>query len=310
MTIPVLIIGGPTASGKSNLALDLAQEANGFIINGDSLQIYKGLNILTASPTDTDKHLVPHRLYGIMGPGQACTVALWQDMALEEIKSAQGRLPIVVGGTGLYLNALVEGLSHIPSVSASVRSQARQEYETLGQDAYHQRLRQVDPLSATKINAGDQQRLTRAWEVYLQTGKPLSQWQSQKDKNKISQLKISQVVLLPDREALYKRAEERFMKMIQQGALEEVREMMTILPSSHPLSKALGFAPLALYLKDQLTLDEAMERSIVATRQYIKRQYTWFRNQVREALILEEVYFSEESPALKNRVLDFLKSKK
>lgn len=309
MKVPVLIIGGPTASGKSSLALDLAQELDGIIINGDSLQIYKGLEILTASPSHQDRQEVPHRLYGLLDKDHVCTVGMWQDLALREITSAKGKFPIIVGGTGLYLDSLIKGLSTIPPISKATRDQARQEYETLGANAFHHRLQEIDPQAASRIAPGDTQRMTRAWEVYLETQVPLSQWQQKKKKKKIKDLNPFSILVLPDRETLYAHAEERFAHMIDLGVLEEVKATMTIISPSHPLTKAIGFLPLAEYLKNHLTLEEAIDQSKTMTRQYIKRQYTWFRNQVQNAFMVDHIYARREKTNILSDLLETLRQK-
>ena len=310
MKIPILIVGGVTASGKSNLALDLAKSLNGVILNGDSLQIYKGLPLLTAAPDLKQTKEGLHRLYGVLPPHQPCTVAIWQNLVLKEISSAHalGKVPIVVGGTGLYLQSLVKDFSEFPEISPEIRQKARREYEILGAVPYHERLKQVDAKTAKRIHASDGQRCIRAWEIFLQTGTPLSVWQSQKKTSKIDHLHPIQILLLPDRLKVYRQAEKkRFMHMIQTGALEEVRFLMDTLSKEQSLYKALGFEALSDHLRGNLTLEEAVETSLRDTRRYIKRQYTWFRNQVQEAFIIHEIYESEKNSAILENLINFLK---
>lgn len=292
MKIPILIIGGPTASGKSALALDLALHFNGVILNGDSLQIYKGLPILTAKPTLEAFAKVPHCLYNLFQEKEVCSVAQWQSLALDHINEAslRGNLPIVAGGTGMYLNSLIKGLSLIPEVSPSLRLRVRQDYETLGSFAFYERLIAKDPASSL-LKPGDKQRCMRAWEVLLETGKPLSEWQKNLNRTALEPLKIETILLLPDREQLYAYSAERFGAMLRAGVIEEIKEFNQRHPAqSHSLAKAVGYRELSAYIEGKLSLEEACALAQQATRHYIKRQFTWFHNQVKEACVIKAIY--------------------
>ena len=307
MKTNILIIGGPTASGKSKLALDLAEKLNGVIINGDSMQIYKDLHLLTAKPSKQDLQKIEHRLYGVLDLDEPCSVAKWQKLALKEIDdiSRQGKTPIIVGGTGLYLNALVEGLSSIPEVSPKIRTQARKDYDQMGSQKFHDRLKEHDPTMGEKLPPEDRQRCIRAWEVFQETGKSISEFQGAKNREPIKHLNPIQIMILPDRGALNQRSEDRFDQMMEGGALEEVKALLQNHPQpNHPLAKAVGVPELTSYLRGEVTLDEAIELAKISTRQYAKRQSTWFRNQVKEAYVVDEVYSGE----VLEEVLRFVKS--
>lgn len=287
----IVILGGPTASGKSKLALDLAEACNGVIINGDSLQVYKGFDLLTAKPSQEDQDRVPHRLYGFLENSETCTAARWQKLALEEIRTCQNHLPIVVGGTGLYLDTLIKGLSKIPAIDPGIRKQARHDYTTLGAKAFHERLSVVDSDLADRVPPTDRQRCIRAWEVYQQTGKPLTQWQKIRETEAISFLKSIVIVLDPPRDELTVRAEKRFLAMLDQGVLREVESLLgEESPPSQTLLKAIGYRELKDHLQGAITLEEATNLALIATRQYIKRQSTWFRNQFKATVVMDHCY--------------------
>lgn len=278
----VVVIGGPTASGKSGLALDIALARNGTVINADSMQLYAELDVLTARPGAEDLALAPHRLYGVLPAAERGSAARWRDMALAEIAEAHaaGRLPIVVGGTGLYLRTLMEGLSAVPAVPDEVRKAAHARLQDLGGEAFRAELVRRDPASA-KLNPGDTTRLTRAWEVLEATGHPLSHWQTQRAEGAPEGLDFSVLVLDPPRDALYANCDRRFRVMMGQGALEEVRRLDALgLDPDLPAMKALGVPELRDHLRGALTLDEAIALAQQSTRRYAKRQVTWFRHQL------------------------------
>lgn len=307
---PVIIIAGPTASGKSALALSLAKTLGGNLINGDSLQIYRGLPLLTAMPSAEDQKQAPHYLYGHLAPNdQVCSVAQWQKLALSCIETSykQGRLPMVVGGTGLYLNALLKGLSHIPDVSPAVKEKSRTRHHSGGNKALYQDLQQWDPLLATRFHPNDTQRLLRGWEVFSETGIPLSTWQEKRDTNPIAHLRCYTILCLPPREALHKNAFNRLKKMGTQGAQSEVEALLTAgIPLSAPVFRALGAKEVASYLQEEITRQEAFDQAYYATRQYIKRQSTWFRHQLEPDLIwtdadrLPEMILEKLPPEIRN----------
>ncbi len=274
---------GATASGKSAFALSLAQKIGGVIINADSQQIYSDLRILTARPSPQEEASVPHKLYGTMAAHENCSAGIWLRHAKMEIDWARSQniTPIVVGGTGLYIKALTQGIAEIPDIDASIRAQAISDYEQMGKESFSERLLAIDPAFFERLKVYDKQRLVRAYEVWLGSGKSLSWWQSQAvaapyPTNEFELTKIE----LP-REELYERCNARFVKMLEAGALEEVGQLMTLnLPDNLPIMKTIGVRELASYLHGEINLDEAIELCQTATRQYAKRQMTWFRRQV------------------------------
>ncbi|WP_448203180.1 tRNA (adenosine(37)-N6)-dimethylallyltransferase MiaA [Azospirillum sp. sgz302134] len=278
----VVVIGGPTASGKSGMALDIAEAFGGTVINADSMQLYADLDVLTARPGAEDLERVPHRLYGVLPASKRGSAARWRDMALVEIAlaHAEGRLPVVVGGTGLYLRSLMEGLSAVPAIPEEIRKAAHDRLRELGGEAFREELVRRDPASA-KLNPGDTTRLTRAWEVLEATGHPLSHWQTQTAEGAPAGLSFTVLVLDPPREALYANCDRRFELMMGQGALEEVRRLdAQALDPDLPAMKALGVPELRAHLHGELSLDEAIALAQQSTRRYAKRQVTWFRHQL------------------------------
>ena len=278
----VVVIGGPTASGKSGMALDIAVALGGTVINADSMQLYTDLDVLTARPGAEDLARAPHRLYGVLPASERGSAARWRDMALVEIAAAHaaGRLPVVVGGTGLYLRTLMEGLSAVPSIPEDVRKAAHARLRALGGEAFRAELVARDPASA-KLNPGDTTRLTRAWEVLEATGHPLSHWQTQTAEGAPEGLRFTVLVLDPPRDALYANCDRRFRVMMGQGALDEVRQLdARNLDPDLPAMKALGVPELRAHLRGELSLDEAIALAQQSTRRYAKRQVTWFRHQL------------------------------
>ena len=285
-----LVICGPTASGKSGLALSLARELNGVIINADSLQIYQGLPLLTAQPSAQDLEAAPHKLYATLSPDDTCNAQRWRELALLEMTAAvaQGKMPIIAGGTGLYIRALVSGFSPIPEIELNAREQASTLLERIGHAAFHQKLTEIDRTSAEKIPAGNTQRMIRAYEVYLGTGKPLSHWHEQKPVP-IPGWSFFIVTLLPRRETLYQNCNLRLDQMITAGALEEVRSFETEYPHHVNSKLALGYSDLSNYLNGTTkTLTTATDAAKQHTRNYAKRQVTWFKHQIQSDLVLEQ----------------------
>jgi tRNA dimethylallyltransferase len=286
----VILIAGPTASGKSALALDLALKTRGTIINADSMQIYAGLPILSSQPHREEIERVPHELYGILAPTERSSVARWLTLATAAINKtiAMERTPIVVGGTGLYFKALRGGLAAIPAIPPSLRAAAQTLYDEVGEEQFRLMLAKHDPEGAARLTKNDRQRLIRSYEVAVHTGKSLSQWQASARNfkgdnvmndndhptNTISHL------LMPAREDLYMACNQRFVRMIKCGAVEEVKTMVANnLNPELPIMKTLGFREIAFYLNGDISLEEAIAKAQQATRNYAKRQLTWFRNQ-------------------------------
>jgi tRNA dimethylallyltransferase len=282
LTGAVAVLYGPTASGKSDLAVVLAERLNGVVINADSLQVYAELRILTARPDEAAMARAPHHLFGVLPAAQACSAAWWRDAALQEIAAAQaaGKHPILVGGTGLYLKTLIEGLSPVPTADLEARARATALYEQLGGDAFRAQLAERDPAIAERLKPGDRQRLIRAWEVVEATGTPLSEWQAL-PKEPGHALDFSLIGLMPQRERLYARIDARFLSMLEHGALAEAARFDALgLPPSLPANKALGLPELRRHLKGEIDLAEATHLAQQMSRNYAKRQVTWFRHQM------------------------------
>ena len=279
----VVVIAGPTATGKSTLAADMAEALDGTVINADSIQVYRDLRVLTARPTPAEEARVPHRLYGVLGGGERCSAGAWCDMALAEIALArtQGRVPIVAGGTGLYLRALVDGLNTIPAIADEIRQATIELHETLGTTGLFEQLERWDPKTARHIDARNPQRVMRAWEVMVATGRPLAEWQADPTSGPPPDLAFQIVCLMPPRDVLYAGCNDRFAAMAAAGAVDEVRSVIDSgLPPEAPVRKAIGFSELAAHLTGGVSLSEAIEAGKGATRRYAKRQVTWFRHQI------------------------------
>jgi tRNA dimethylallyltransferase len=281
MSALVTLIAGPTASGKSALALQRARETGAAIVNADSQQLYADLRILSARPSAEDEGQAEHRLYGVADAADAWSVGRWARAVaplLAELR-AQERPALIVGGTGLYFTALTKGIADIPDVPASARDAAQETYDFLGEDALRARLSERDPRAAAAIAPGDRQRLTRAWAVLETTGRALSDWQAE-TRPLLTTGTYDRLVIEPERAVLYANCDRRVGLMVEQGALDEVRALTRRrLDPDLPAMKAVGVRDFAAHLKGKVTLDEAMDAVRQATRNYAKRQLTWFRNQ-------------------------------
>jgi len=271
-----LIVAGPTCSGKSALALALAQRFGGIVINADSMQVYRELRILTARPSPDDEAQAPHVLYGIRPAAEPGSVAWWRESALAAMEAA--RVPILCGGTGLYLRSLITGLADIPDPGEPARTEARALLAELGPAALHARLAAADPASAARLRPGDSQRIARAWEVWRGTGRGLAAWQDAAPPP--SGWTFSAILLDPPRTELRAAIAARFAAMLEQGALEEAAALLALdLDPALPAMRAHGVPELAAYLRGEAPLAEAQRRAVLATGQYTKRQATWFRHQ-------------------------------
>ena len=277
----IVLIGGPTASGKSAFALNLARETGGELINADSMQIYAGLDVLTAAPSPEDLTAAPHHLFGVADAADGWSVGKWQQAAVAVLAdiAARGRTAIVVGGTGLYFRALTHGLADIPPVSETQREVSALLYAAQGEPEFRDVLAALDPEAEARIEIGDRQRLLRAHAVAIATGKSLTAWQTD-TKPVLAEGTWRGVVLDLPRAQLYDRCDARFGLMVERGALEEVRAMETrSLDPALPALKAVGYRELAAYSRGETSLDEALDAARQETRRYAKRQLTWFRNQ-------------------------------
>ena len=299
----VIIVAGPTASGKSALALELAAVLVGTIINADSQQIYRDLDILSARPDAAAMRRVPHRLYGFLDAAERGSVGRWRALALAEIAAAQvrGSLPFLVGGTGLYLRTLQQGLAAVPPIPAAIRAEAAMLHDELGGTAFRERLMALDPAAASRLPRGDRQRLLRAWEVVRATGLPLGEWQ----RGAAGPLpyRFATILMMPPREALYAACDARFDAMIADGAVEEAAALAARgLAPDLPAMKAVGVPELLRHLRGETSLAGALAAGQRATRRYAKRQLTWFRHQIVPDLILDQ----QISEALLRQSRDFI----
>lgn len=313
--LPVVVIAGPTASGKSALALDLAAAFDAVIINADSMQIYRDLPILTAQPGPAALAVASHRLYGILALDDPATAMRWAGLAAAEIAAARERerLPILVGGTGLYLRALLQGFAPIPDIDPAYRAAAKTMLAELGPAGLHARLAARDPETAAQLRPSDSQRIMRAWEVLAATGKPLAWWQVQATTTPAPVQALS-LVVSPARSDLYAACDDRFIAMVARGAVAEVAAARAAYPGADGEQagfRALGFRELAEHLDGRLPIEAAVAAAQRATRNYAKRQTTWFRHQLPEAIFLtpdrEAMKFSQSSIAsMGHKIRDFL----
>ncbi|GAB5481380.1 MAG: tRNA (adenosine(37)-N6)-dimethylallyltransferase MiaA [Parasphingorhabdus sp.] len=274
----VALIVGPTASGKSALALELAKKQPSVIINADSAQVYADLQVLSARPDEQEMGRIDHRLYGYIDGAETCSAARWANDAKTEIASAHDHdiLPILVGGTGLYVRTLLNGIAPIPEIDSAVREKVRQMDIA---DAYAA-LQKEDSASAQRLNARDSSRIMRALEVVRSSGKTMGHWHAHMAGGIADEINLHPLVLLPPREWLYERCDRRFQNMLDNGAKEEVTALLKRdLSDDCPIMRAIGVPEIGAWLDGEINLEEAKTRAMAATRQYAKRQYTWFRNQ-------------------------------
>lgn len=275
----VALIAGPTASGKSALAIALAEKHHGTVINADSAQVYADLRVLSARPSIEEEARVPHRLFGHIDGADIYSAARWASEARAEIDAARaaGRLPILVGGTGLYLLTLIEGIAPVPEIEPEIREQVR---ALPVAEAYAELVR-LDPAAAARFRASDTTRVARALEVVRSTGLPIAHWQAERQGGIGDRIDLSAMILLPDRDWLIQRTDARFEAMLNGGAIDEVRalEARTDLAPNAPVRRAIGVREIADWLAGRIDRNEAATRARIATRQYAKRQYTWFRGQ-------------------------------
>ncbi len=274
----VALIAGPTASGKSALALALAEKHRGTVINADSMQVYADLRILTARPSPQEEARAPHRLFGHVDGAEAYSAARWAIEARAAIAEAHrdGRLPILAGGTGMYLRTLIEGIAPVPEIDPDVRAAVR----ALPVAAAHAELSRLDPAAAARLGPGDTSRVARALEVMRSTGRPLDEWQRRREGGIGDAYRIAPLILLPDRDWLADRIDRRFRHMagLARGEVEALLAR-TDIPADAPLLRAIGVREVGLVLTGESDLAEAHFAGSLATRQYAKRQYTWFRRQ-------------------------------
>jgi tRNA dimethylallyltransferase len=311
-----LLVAGPTASGKSALALAIAERIGGTIINTDSMQVYRELRVLTARPSAEEECRAPHRLYGIRPAAEAGSVSWWREAALEAMSEAHaaGHLPILTGGSGLYFAALTDGLAEIPDPGPAARAEARRLLAEQGPAALHASLQAVDPATAARLRPADSQRIARAWEVWRGTGFGLAAWQSRRGVP--APWRFSAILLDPPREALRAAISRRLEAMLRQGAVDEVRQLLALdLDPSLPAMRAHGVPEFSAYLRGAISLQEAARRTELVTGQYTKRQATWFRHHslapqprtfVINALYADSTQFSE---SYRDNLFTFIQNK-
>lgn len=274
----VAVIAGPTASGKSALAIRIAERAGGTIVNADASQVYRDLRVVSARPSEEEERRVPHRLFGHVDGNERMSAARWAGEARGAIaeEHARGRLPILVGGTGLYLRTLLDGIAPVPEIDPAIRDAVR----ALPVAVAHAALMREDSAAATRLAPGDSARIARALEVVRSTGRPLADWQRAREGGIGDTVSLRPLILLPDRELLNARIDARALAMLEGGAIEEVAALLARpLPTDAPIRRAIGVPELARLLAGEATMAETLDALRLATRRYAKRQYTWFRHQ-------------------------------
>lgn len=272
------LIAGPTASGKSALALALAERAGGVVINADSAQVYRDLRLVTARPSPEEEARAPHRLYGYRDGALPCSAADWAADAKQAIAKshAEGHLPILVGGTGLYLRTLLDGIAPVPPIDPDIRAKVR----ALPVERSYAALHEEDPEAAARLRPSDTTRVARALEVVRSTGRPLAEWQKERVGGIAGEITLAPLILLPARDWLYERCDRRFAEMMSDEGLAEVRQLLQRrLDPDLPVMRAIGVREIAAFFSGELSRQETLEAGRTATRQYAKRQYTWFSRQ-------------------------------
>ena len=277
----VYVIAGPTATGKSDLSISLANKVNGAVINSDSMQVYKNLEILTARPSINEMKSIDHHLYGFVDGNERYNVERWCNDAAAVIKKTSGNnlTPILVGGTGLYINTLINGLIDLPSIPELIKIESEKILQEFGKDFLINQIKNIDPESLKEINYNDTVRLRRIWEVFESTGKKFSEWKLNKNKKFITNYNIKILLFLPDREKNYQVVNSRFVNMMKRGAVEEVKKLLELnLHNSLPIMRAHGVPEIMKYLANEINLEECINKGQQVTRNYVKRQHTWWNS--------------------------------
>ena len=295
----LIVIAGPTASGKSALALDAARRFGGTIVNADSMQVYGDLRVVTARPTAAEETAVPHRLYGALPGADYCSAGRWRDMALAEI--ARAEVPILVGGTGLYIRTLLDGIVDLPPIPPEVRQEARNLAARLGPDFYAE-LALLDPAMASRLRPTDLQRQVRAYEVLKATGRSLAEWQGLPTSGFPGPALV--ISIDPPADLLRTRIDRRFAAMVSAGALDEVAALDV--PDDAPLAKAVGVPELRAHVRGTLSLPAAIAAGQAASRAYAKRQRTWFRHQLASNLVIPEPLWTKESTKYSDKIFSLI----
>jgi tRNA dimethylallyltransferase len=307
--LPVVIIAGPTACGKTELALQVAEMFNGEVVNADSMQVYAELCILTAKPEPHELARVPHHLFGTLSASERCSAGRWLAMAKQALADihARGRLPVVCGGTGLYLKALTDGLAAVPEVPAEMVDAITAHLDAVGGEAFRTELGAVDPEAAKRLPASDRQRMIRAAAVYATTGRTLTEWQREQTGDPGYPARYGTIVLMPPREEMYAQIDLRFDQMMQKGALGEAQSFAALgLASDLPASRAVGVAELMRHLNGEWDLETAVDKAKTASRHLAKRQVTWFKRQIRTDLWSDEKLMERDSEKIFSFIREFL----
>ncbi len=306
MNNSIYFITGPTCIGKSSLAINLSRQINGEIINADSMQIYKELQILTARPKSTDVRKIKHHLYGYINGYERFNVEKWCTDASKIINTLQDNniTPIFVGGTGLYIDKLINGITLIPSIPESAKDESKKIFEKIGKDEFYKLVNKLDHEAVEKISKNDIQRLKRIWEVNNYTKNNFSYWKKFSNKKFLTSLDLKIILFLPDRKKNYKRVNERVYSMINDGAIEEVKKLISLkYKKSLPIMKAHGVPEIISYLQNHISLDECIEKIQLVTRHYVKRQNTWWKST--KLPILKEINDFPDEIDLKSTNLDY-----
>ena len=277
----IYFITGPTASGKSKFAIDLSKKIKGEIVNADSMQIYKELKIITARPSQLDNKKIKHHLYGYVDGSNRYNVEKWCQDASQVIKSLNKKNinPIFVGGTGLYIDTLINGIASIPSVPESIRNDSKNLLEKVGKEEFYKIVKKIDEDSIKLIFPNDIQRLRRIWEVFNYSNRKFSEWKKNKNKKFITSLDYKILLFLPDRKKNYERVNKRVLTMIKSGAIEEIENLLKLNYNKDlPIMRAHGVPEISAYLKNKITLEDCIKKIQLVTRHYVKRQNTWWNS--------------------------------
>ncbi len=277
----IYVIAAPTASGKSEFSVKLAKKINGVVVNADSMQVYKNLNVLTARPQINDMKNIDHFLYGYVDGSLRYNVKKWCIDATNVINKTfeNKKIPILVGGTGLYINTLFNGLVDIPPIPEKIKIESDKIIKKFGKNFLIDKIKNIDPISLREINTNDNVRLRRIWEVFEFTGKKFSEWKQNQNKNFFNNYNYKIILFLPDRKKNYEIVNARFAKMINEGAVEEVKQLLELdLHHSFPVMRAHGVPEIIKYLKNDITMDECITKGQQVTRNYVKRQHTWWKS--------------------------------
>jgi len=294
----IIVISGVTASGKSGLGIELAEKTNGVVINADSMQIYKSLPILSAQPTREEQRKVEHLLYSYLEPTENCSVGVWLDLVQKAINATldKEQTPIVVGGTGMYISKLINGILEMPTISKKTREDTIKLYDKLGYKDFYEKTKAIDEEAVLKLNPNDKQRLMRIYEIYKQTGKKLSDIKKQSNKKFYPREQFLHINLNPPRDLLYEKCNLRLKKIVGEGGLDEVKDFIKNYPEiiqnpqNYSISKTLGFKEIVDYINNEIDWDTMIDKASQKTRNYAKRQYTWFRNQFKDVdMGIEEI---------------------